>query len=75
MLQRGGGASLPGSPLSRFSITTAWESGSRATLSVRFEGLLAPPVARATRNLNRRYLELEAAGLRARSLTAGWHGS
>jgi uncharacterized protein YndB with AHSA1/START domain len=43
------------------------ERGSRATLSVRFEGLLAPLVSRLTRNLNRRYLELEAAGLRERS--------
>lgn len=61
--------------MSRLSITTAWESGPRATLLLRFEGLLAPLVARVTRNLNRRYLELEAAGLRARSLSAGWHGS
>ena len=42
------------------------------TLSVRFEGLLASLVARLTRNLNRRYLELEAAGLRRRSIDPGW---
>ena len=47
------------------------ERGARATLSVRFEGLLAPLVARLTRNLNRRYLGLEAAGLRERSLSPG----
>jgi hypothetical protein len=45
------------------------ERGSRVTLSVRFEGLLASLVARLTRDLNRRYLELEAAGLRERSLS------
>jgi hypothetical protein len=38
-------------------------------LSVQFEGLLAPLVARLTRDLNRRYLELEAAGLRERSIS------
>ncbi len=41
--------------------------GSRATLSVRFEGPLARLVARLTRGLNRRYLGLEAAGLSERS--------
>ena len=46
--------------------------GSRVTLSVRFEGLLASLVARLTRDLNRRYLELEAAGLRERSLSPEW---
>jgi hypothetical protein len=46
------------------------DRGSRVTLSVRFEGLLASLVARLTRDLNRRYLELEAAGLRQRSLSA-----
>jgi uncharacterized protein YndB with AHSA1/START domain len=45
------------------------DRGSRVTLSVRFEGLLASLVARLTRDLNRRYLELEAAGLRERSLS------
>jgi uncharacterized membrane protein len=40
--------------------------GSRATLSVEFEGLLAPLVARLTRRLNERYLALEVSGLRAR---------
>jgi uncharacterized protein YndB with AHSA1/START domain len=45
------------------------DRGSRVALSVRFEGLLATLVARLTRDLNRRYLELEAAGLRERSLS------
>ena len=40
---------------------------SRATLSIRFSGLLGPLFARLTRNLNDRYLLLEANGLRERS--------
>ena len=38
--------------------------GSRATLSVSFDGLLGGVVAAATRKLNDRYLALEAAGLK-----------
>jgi hypothetical protein len=45
----------------------ATEGGSRATLSLRFSGLLGPLVARLTRGLNERYLTLEANGLKARS--------
>lgn len=44
--------------------------GTRATLSLRFSGLLGPLVARMTRGLNERYLGLEANGLKARSLIA-----
>lgn len=43
-------------------------AGSRATLSVRFAGPLGLLVARVTRRLNQRYLQLEADGLHARSL-------
>ena len=42
-------------------------SGSRATLSIQFSGLLGPLFARLTRDLNDRYLALEANGLRERS--------
>lgn len=42
-------------------------TGSRATLSVEYEGALAPLVARLTGRLNDRYLGLEAAGLKRRS--------
>jgi hypothetical protein len=45
------------------------------TLSVRFEGLLASLVARLTRDLNRRYLEVDAAGQRERSLSPEWQPS
>ena len=39
---------------------------SRVTLSVRFEGLFAVLLARLTRNLNKRYLTMEAVGLKER---------
>jgi hypothetical protein len=37
---------------------------SRASLSIHFSGLLGPLFARLTRDLNHRYLALEAEGLR-----------
>ena len=40
--------------------------GCRVTLALRFEGFLAPLVARIYRSLNQRYLAQEAEGLRAR---------
>ena len=43
------------------------ENASRATISIHFSGLLGPLFARLTRNLNDRYLALEAKGLRERS--------
>jgi ligand-binding SRPBCC domain-containing protein len=45
----------------------ATANGSRATLSIRFSGLFGALTARLTRNLNERYLGLEARGLKARS--------
>ncbi len=42
-------------------------SGSRATLSLTFAGLLGPLVGRLARALNERYLRLEADGLKTRS--------
>jgi len=44
--------------------------GTRATLSVQFDGLAAPIVAWLTRKLNDRYLALEAAGLKKRAEAA-----
>jgi hypothetical protein len=41
--------------------------GSRATLSLRFTGPMGPLFGRLTRNINERYLGLEAAGLKRRS--------
>jgi len=45
----------------------ATPDGSRVTLSIRFDGLLAPLVALLTHRLNNRYLGLEGAGLKRRS--------
>ena len=41
--------------------------GTRATLSIRFDGLLAPVITWLTSGLIQRYLGLEAAGLKRRS--------
>jgi hypothetical protein len=66
-----GFTSVTGSPLgaritARHAITRN-EGGCEVLLSVRFSGLLAFPVARLTRSLNERYLQLEANGLKRRS--------
>jgi hypothetical protein len=45
-------------------------TGSRATLSLRFSGVLAPLLALITRALNYRYLALEAKGLKQRCETS-----
>jgi hypothetical protein len=42
-------------------------TGTRATLSLRYEGFLAKLLARMTRGITNRYLEMEAKGLKARS--------
>lgn len=49
-------------------------AGSRVTLAIRFEGLFAGVVGRLTRDLNERYLALEAAGLKARCETPARRG-
>ena len=46
-------------------------AGTRATLSLRFDGVFGGFVARLTRDLNERYLKLEAEGLKARSEAVG----
>lgn len=57
----------PGLSVTAHHLVEATPDGSRATLSIRFEGLLAPLVALLTRRLNNRYLRLEGAGLKRRS--------
>lgn len=42
-------------------------AGSRATLAIQYAGLFGPLLAWLTRDINDRYLGLEAAGLKARS--------
>lgn len=41
-------------------------AGCRVTLSIRYEGILGAWLARWTRDLNERYLAMEARGLQAR---------
>ena len=57
----------PGLSVTAHHLVEATRDGSRATLSIRFEGLLAPLVASLTHRLNNRYLRLEGAGLKRRS--------
>lgn len=57
----------PGLSVTARHVVEAAPDGSRATLSIRFEGLLAPLVAVLTHRLNNRYLGLEGAGLKRRS--------
>ena len=45
--------------------------GARATLSVRFRGLLAPLITSLTRGLIEKYIAMEAAGLKQRSEERG----
>ena len=49
--------------IARFWVEEAG-SDSRVTLSIQFSGFLGPLFARLTRDLNYRYLDLEAKGLR-----------
>jgi uncharacterized membrane protein len=42
-------------------------TGARATLSIRYDGLLGAVLARMTDKLNRSYLQMEAEGLKRRS--------
>jgi hypothetical protein len=42
-------------------------TGSRATLSLNFSGILGPFFGRLTHDINNRYLAMEAAGLKRRS--------
>lgn len=45
--------------------------GSRVTLSLQYEGIFGALVARVTRGITERYVDLEARGLKARSENAG----
>jgi uncharacterized membrane protein len=56
----------PGVQVSGFHSVEPNGSSSRATLSIEFSGILGPLVAWITRNLNERYLNFEANGLKQR---------
>lgn len=57
----------PGMRVFAHHAVTPVERGARATLSLRFAGALGGLLGRMTRDINRRYLELEAAGLKRES--------
>jgi hypothetical protein len=57
----------PGVRVTARHTVEAIAAGSRVILSIRYDGLLRRLLARWTRNLNERYLALEANGLKARS--------
>jgi uncharacterized membrane protein len=61
----------PGMRLTARHSVEATPDGSRATLSIQFSGALGGFFAWLTRNLNERYLALEAAGLKERSEREG----
>ena len=50
-------------------------TGSRATLSIEYFGLLRAPLAGLTRGITERYLEMEAAGLKQRSENPAFRAS
>jgi hypothetical protein len=57
----------PGVLVTASHIVESLNGGCRVTLVLQFSGLLGPVVAFLTRGLNRRYLSLEANGLKKRS--------
>jgi uncharacterized membrane protein len=56
----------PGIRVTAQHVIQATPTGSRVTLTIRYEGLFGPLLARFTRDINDRYLSLEASGLKAR---------
>jgi hypothetical protein len=56
----------PGVRVTARHIVGALPTGSHVTLSIHYQGWLGAWLARWTRNLNERYLEMEANGLKAR---------
>src|SRR5688572_15134851 len=57
---------VPGVRVTARHTVDAIASGSRVTLSIQYQGLLGPLLARWTRHLNERYLAMEAHGLKTR---------
>ena len=57
----------PGMVVTASHSVTPIGNGSRATLSLNFAGILGPFFGRLTRDINNRYLAMEAAGLKGRS--------
>jgi uncharacterized protein YndB with AHSA1/START domain len=59
----------PGMVVTANHFVTPVGTGSRATLSLHFADILGPLFGRLTRDINNRYLAMEAAGLKRRSET------
>ncbi len=58
-------SSSPGARVTgRHKVEPRADGGSTATMSLKFEGLIAKLVARVSRSLTNHYIELEAAGLK-----------
>ena len=57
----------PGMVVTARHSVTPIGTGSRATLSLNFAGIFGPFFGRLTRDINNRYLAMEAAGLKRRS--------
>jgi hypothetical protein len=60
-------SAAPGVKVIAHHSAEATASGSRATLSLRYEGLFGGLLARLTEGITKRYLFMEAGGLRARA--------
>ena len=60
----------PGSTITANHFVDPIPAGSRATLSLNFDGLFGGVIARLTRKINEEYLQIEAAGLKQRSEAA-----
>ena len=54
--------------VARHSVAALSSSRTRATLSLQYFGLLGGPLARWTKDITLRYLDMEAEGLKARSV-------
>jgi len=70
-----GSSTAPGIRVIARHTVEAVAAGSRVTLSIRFEGLLGPLLARWTSKLNDRYLAMEANGLRIHCIDLLQHPS
>jgi hypothetical protein len=57
----------PGLQITAGHVVEATAMGSKATLSLKFSGFLAPLFARLYRDLSQRYIRIEAEGLKKRS--------
>src|SRR4051812_27112587 len=60
-------SSGPGFRVTGHHYAEAIEGGTRATLGLEYSGVLGPLIARLTRGITRRYVQMEANGLKSRA--------